>query len=177
MLKTVVLLVLIGASAQSAQAQSKFTSVYTDMKKDCKIIREPTSAQHESGDPASECKGFGGYRIFISHSAQAAGLSVENLKNPNENVFLGSDYGAYGDRNEKIEWRLRDGKPFAVIARFGKYKTGANDENPFDFNNRTGSTIVVKGLRGFEHIDFAIDGATVKANEKARQTADRAFKK
>lgn len=135
------------------------------MKRGCRTLPEPAGAA-EGGDPAGACRGFGGYRIFISHSARAAGFSVENLKNPDDRVDLGTDYGGYGAKGERVEWRTANGKPFAVIMRLGKYRE-RDDENPYADDNRTGSTLVVKGLKGFEQIDFAVDGALPNANEKA----------
>lgn len=156
-------------------SETKFTSVYTDMKRDCKTLEEPAS--EEAGEPAGACKGFGDYRIFIGYSAWAATISVENLKNADVRIDLGTDYGNYGAKGEKIEWRMADGKPFAVIVRIGKYKDRADGENPYTDKNRAGSTLVVKGLEGFEQIDFTLDGAAADANQKARNLADKNYSK
>ena len=175
------LLVLISAGTVLGQKNSEpkkpvFTSVYTDMKRDCKTLAEPKGAQ-TGGDPAGACKGYGGYRIFISHSAWAAGYSVESLKDPNESIVLGTDYSGYGAKGEKVEWRMANGKPFAVIMRIGKYKDMGDGENPYQAKNRTGSRLVIKGLKGYEQIDFEVDGATPNANQKARELADKNYRK
>lgn len=47
--------------------------------------------------------------------------------------------------------------------------------NPFA--NRTGSRLVVKGLKGWEHIGFEVDGSAANANEKARRMADENYSK
>lgn len=159
----------------AAQKTVKFTSVYTDMKRDCKTLPEPKGVE-PVGDPAGACKGYGGHRIFISYSAWAAGMSVESLKNPDDTITLGMDYFDYGAKNEKVEWRLANGKPFAVIIRLGKYKERDDGENPYTDANRIGSKLVVKGLKGFEQIDFEVDGAAPDANVKARQMADENYR-
>ncbi len=153
-----------------------FTSRYTDMKRSCRLLPEPKGAD-SGGDPAGVCKGYGGYRIFISHSAWSAQFSVEKIKNKNESVELGSDYSSYGARGEKLEWRLANGVPFAVIMRLGKYKERDDGENPYTDANRIGSTLVVKGLKGWEHIDFTVDGAAADTNAKARELADQNYSK
>ncbi len=163
-------------STPTPAAATTFTSVYTDMKNDCKTLEDPPGAE-EGGDPAGECKGYGGYRIFISHSASAANYSVENLKNPDESIDMGTDYSGYGEKGEKVEWRMANDKPFAVIMRIGKYKELDDPAYQYTDKNRIGSTLVVKGLKGWEHIDFKVDGATPNANEKAREMADQNYSK
>jgi hypothetical protein len=146
------------------------------MKNDCKTLEDPPGTD-EGGDPAGECKGYGGYRIFISHSAWAAGYSIQDLKDSDVSIDLGMDYGGYGEKGEKVEWRMANDKPFAVIMRLGKYKEPPDGENPYTDKNRIGSTLVVKGLKGWEQIDFKVDGATPDANAKAREMADQNYTK
>ncbi len=170
------LLLIICAGISAAQSLSikpaapVFSSLYTDLKRECRTLKEPKGV--EPGDPAGACKGYGGYRIFISYSAWAATLSAESLKNRDESVTLGSDYFDYGAKSEKVEWRLANGKPFAVIIRLGKYKENNNGENPYTDKNRIGSALIIKGLKGYEQIDFTVDGASANANVKAREMAD-----
>jgi hypothetical protein len=171
------LLLLVCGSLAFAQKESQatFKSLYTDMKRDCRTLKEPAGAAEEGGDPAGACKGFGGYRIFISHSAWSATYSIEKLNSQNEAILLGTDYSSYGAKGEKVEWRMANGKPFAVIMRIGKYKERADGENPYTDQNRTGSTLVVKGLKGWEHINFELDGATPNVNAEARAMADQNY--
>jgi hypothetical protein len=163
----------VTAQMKSA-AKANFTSIYTDVKRDCKTL--PVAKGAETGsDPETVCKDVGGYRIAIGYSAWGASLAAESLKNRNDTTVLGSDYGGYGAKGEKIEWRIANGKPFAVIMRIGKYKESNDSGNPFAEENRTGSILVVKGLKGWERIDFVVDGATTDANVKARLLADQNY--
>ena len=181
----VLTVILLGATVfagaqiakQKPTAQIGFTSVYTDMKRDCEFEDGPAETE-AVGDPAGECNGFGGYKIFISYSAQAAHFRIESSQNDGEAIDLGTDYGSYGERGEKVEWRLANGKPFAVIIRINSYK-GENDggNTYYTLANRVGSKLVVKGLKGFERINFEIDGATPNANQKAREVADQKYLK
>jgi hypothetical protein len=163
----------VTAQMKSA-AKANFTSIYTDVKRDCKTLPVPKGAQTGS-DPETVCKDVGGYRIAIGYSAWGASLAAESLKNRNHTTVLGSDYGGYGAKGEKIEWRMANGKPFAVIIRIGKYKQTNDGGNPFANENRTSSSLIIKGLKGWEHIDFVVDGATADANIKARQMADQNY--
>lgn len=149
-----------------------FTSVYTDMQRDCKFVQDP-EAETQGSDSPKMCKGFGGYRISVGYAAWSAAIAVERVNRPKEHVLLGEDYGGYGAKGEKVEWRLAGGKPFAVIIRFGKYGEPGGDGDPFA--NRTGSRLVVKGLKGWEHIASEVDGSTEGANEKARRVADENY--
>ena len=83
---------------------------------------------------------------------------------------LGFDFD---HRKAKVEWRMADGKPFAVIMRIPKY--GETDEdNPY-IGKKIGEQLIIKGLKGFEKIDFTVDAKTPKANQKARDLADQGF--
>jgi hypothetical protein len=79
---------------------------------------------------------------------------------------------------KKIEWRIAGGKPFAVILRVSNYKKNMNnnEENQFQQKYKTGETLLVKGLKGFEQINFKIKiNAVSNANAKARKMADMAY--
>lgn len=154
--------------------QTNFTSVYTDMKRDCKALPDP-EREAQGSDPLVECKGYGGYKISMGYSAAAAHVAVENAKKPDESISLGTDYLGYGDKGEMVEWRVANDKPFAVIIRLGKYKEVDDPVAQYTDKNRIGSTLVIKGLKGWEQIDFKVDGATPKANEKARELADQNY--
>lgn len=71
---------------------------------------------------------------------------------------------------------MADGKPFAVIVRFGLYvNTSDDDPNPFQDKYQTAQLLLVRGLKGYERVDFDVDAKTPGANEKARELADHAF--
>lgn len=163
----------IPAAAQGSKSNPPaFTSAYTDMKRDCKSVRDAEAEAHGSDSP-SVCKGYGGYQLTVGYSAWGAAIAAERRDGQGEPILLGQDYGGYGERGEKVEWRLANGKPFAVIIRFGKYGEPGADGNPFA--NRTGSTLFVKGLQGWEQIDFEVQGSAADANEKARRLADENY--
>ena len=144
----------------------KFSSVYTDTTK-C-----PCSDHHHAAYMCY-CKGYGGYKALRSYPAMSQGLyietkdgtivTVERQNKPPRKTIGG-----------KIEWRLANGKPFAIIVRFSYY-SGDDYEKPYDNKYRAGEVLFVKGLKGYEKIEFEVDTKTLKANEKARELADNAF--
>ena len=138
-----------------AEYAPKFSSVYTDTTKQCK-----------GEEPTFTCKGYGNYRIVMGVGGVFASASVESTK---------SDYSLQiAERqsvgwNPKIEWRMADGKPFALILR-----VELNDENA-EIPEKKGESLIIKGLQGYENIDASVDAKTPQANEKARKIADDGY--
>lgn len=168
-----------GASNKSTA--QRFTSLYTDLNKDC---RDALKSVGEGQDMPLRCKGYGGYSIYIYYSAWAAHVAAEfgsgRSKDSDSSIYLTTQQLGYSDeKGRKIEWRMMNGKPFAVILRVSKYSAdaGANGDNPFDPKYKTGEALLVKGLKG-HNIDFEVDiKATPNPNEKAQQLADENYDK
>lgn len=131
----------------------RFSSVYTDLNKQCKAAFKSVG---EGQDMPLVCKGYGGYRINIGYSAMYANLTAETLDGKNSIPLTMAGIGYDMEKNRKIEWRLANGKPFAVILR-------VEDK------------LLVKGLRGYEKIDYDLDAKTPNANQQARDMADKAY--
>ena len=150
---------------------ANFTSAYTDLKKQCKNAFKSVG---EGQDMPLRCKGYGGYEIRIDYSAASSHLRVQPVGNKtDEAITLATQPLTYSD-HRKIEWRLADGKPFAVIFRVDKSKA----DDPTELwqpQNKTGEALMVKGLKGYEHIDFEVDAKEPDANAKARAKADAAY--
>ena len=166
----------LGASLALAETTVApvFTSVYTDLKRDC---RNALKAVHAGQDMPLVCGGPNGYRLRIGYSAFAAHMRAETADGhfARELAAQPGDYVAGG---AKIEWRLADGAPFAAIVRVGRYRAVTEGGDPFDPRNRYGEALVIKGLKGFERIDAMVgaDGKT-NANARARTIADAGYRK
>jgi hypothetical protein len=158
---------VIGGDDASLGHSVKFSSEYTDLKTSCKTV-----GGNEGGHTSTFCKGPAGYQIHFFDSATTLEFNAEN-EEENFQTRLASEALDYTSRNSKVEWRLADGKPFAVMMRVFTYPAGG--EFPKQ-GKPTGSFLVVKGLKGFETIDGKMDATTANANEKARELADNAFK-
>lgn len=161
--------------APPTPAAPAFTSAYTDLNKDCKgAVKE--SELGEGQDMPLKCKGYGGYYISIGYSAMASHVGVQMEGDGDYLLGLINAGINYSDEpGRKVEWRMADGKPFAVIIRVTNYdapKAEAAADSPYQDKYKTGETLVVKGLKGYERIDFTVDAKDPKANEKAREMAD-----
>jgi hypothetical protein len=160
------------AVLSSSSRAAKFTSTYTDLKKQCKAAFKSVG---EGQDMPLRCKGYGGYEIAIDYSAASSNLRLQPVggKNDDEMIILGMQPMTYSD-TRKIEWRMADGKPFAVIYRMDKSKSEEATEM-WQPQNKTGEALMVKGLKGYDHINFEVDAKEPDANAKARAKADAAY--
>ena len=152
--------------AATAQTAPRFTSAYTSLGAGCKILRG------EGGtDDASLCRGLAGYQIRIYGSAAAVHIAAEK-KGTDTSISLATLNTDFDERKTRLEWRLANGKPFAIIMRVPKYGE-STPEDPY-FGKVIGQELIVRGLPGYE-IDLTVDASDPRANGKARQLADRAF--
>lgn len=148
-------------------ATAQFSSRYTDLKKQCK---NPSPARNEGQHTSLFCQGYGGFQLHIFDAATIVQINLETLDR-RISLPLAQQSLTYTQQVSKIEWRFADGKPFAVIMRVFKYSTGG--EFPFQ-GKPIGESLIVKGLPGFEQIDYEVD-ATSNANAKAREMADNGY--
>jgi len=170
----IVLLVLGGAPARrtafAQQTAPVFTSSYTELTK-CgsgMTKKEEREAEKRGSDIPSLCKGPDGYNVDISYSACASSFSI--TKKNEENISLGMQ--SVGWKQKTVEWRMANGKPFAVIMRFYEYE---GDDLCASNGKIKSESLMVRGLKGFEHIEESVDARTPNANVKARELADKGF--
>ncbi|HKS29517.1 MAG TPA: hypothetical protein VJS44_16940 [Pyrinomonadaceae bacterium] len=165
-------LCLAAVGTSSKGTAPKFTSLYTDLSKQC---RDALPSVGEGQDMPLKCKGYGGYQISIGYSAASSHLAIVTASDE-QVVSIGPQPLSYYD-NKKVEWRMADGKPFAVIIRVSIYKdTGTMDMDTYSDKNKTGESLLVRGLKGYEYVDGAVDARQPDANVKARQLADSQYK-
>ena len=162
---------LVATSARAAApTATRFSSAYTPLTK-CgggMTKKEEREAEKNGSDIPTRCKGYGGYDVYIYYSACA---SIFTLEKGEERISLGMQ--AVNWKQKTVEWRLANGKPFAVIMRVYDY---AGDDLCTSNGKITGSSLVVTGLKGYE-IDETVDAKTPNANVKARELADKAYAK
>jgi hypothetical protein len=155
----------------AAQRPIRFSSAYTTLT-NCgsgMTRKEEREAEKQGSDIPTRCKGYGGYDVYIYYSACA---SIFTLDKGDENIPLGMQ--ALGWKQKTVEWRLANGKPFAVIMRV--YDYAGTDLCTTD-GKISGSSLIVKGLKGYE-IDETVDAkSTPNPNVKARELADAAYAK
>lgn len=167
-MRTLFLAVLLLGS--SAFAADTYTSVYTDMEKDCENAFPEEDAAPGSDIPA-RCKGPGGNSIYEYFSGMDSYRMIE-LASGSDPVALRPDISCnrvvYG---KKMEWRLRNTSPIALIYRATCY-VGTVTSNPHEAKDRTGEYLVVQPLSQaapFATIDVR---KTKNANEAARKKAE-----
>jgi hypothetical protein len=166
--------ILLGRSGGETPVETGFTSRYTNLATQC---RTPEGQGEEGGHISTYCEGFGGYRVHIFDTATTMEINVQAEDDEGGSVSIASQSLGFDMKNKQIEWRFRDGKPFAVIMRADEYRLG--DDGLIRYPVRkTGEFLVVKGLPGFEGIDHRINTrANPDANEEARKMADEGFAK
>jgi hypothetical protein len=154
----------------TAQGPTRFSSVYSTLTK-CgsgMTKKEEREAEKHGSDIPSRCRGFGGYVVDISYSACASNITVEKGE-----TRIGLAMQTINYTQKTVEWRLANGKPFAVIMRV--YEYGGNDLCSTD-GKITGESLIVKGLKGFEQIDEEVKvKGTPNPNVKARELADKGY--
>jgi hypothetical protein len=155
-----------GAAAQSAPS---FSSRYTGLTK-CgsgMTKAEEREAEEHGSDIPTRCKGQGGYDVFITYSACASSFSLERGE---ESIPLGMQEVDW--KQKTVEWRLANGKPFALIMRVYDY-AGTNECAMA--GKVVGESLIVRGLKGFEEINETVDARTPNSNIKARDLADKGY--
>lgn len=168
----ILLLSFVGYSqvAPGGKRVRTFSSVYTDLRRACK------GYAHDS--EGERCRGYGGYSVSISYPAMGEDLFIEAKDGTLISVYQ-ENKPSLKSIGRRIEWRLANGKPFAIIVRFtyysGEYNSEAG-ESPYEDKYKVGESLFVKGLKGYEKIEFDVDAKTPNANERARELADGAYK-
>lgn len=148
---------LYPAAAQAGEN----TSVYTpfDLEKTC--------LRTEAGDGMAfagtwRCAGFQGNDIVVSVDDDRSYVGFG--PRPKDSCAYARTFARFNEALSPVEWRLRDGKPVAVIQR---WRVTTDDAGG------TMTWLVVTALRGEEACPYHyIAGSYPKANELARRYAD-----
>ncbi|MGH9968778.1 MAG: hypothetical protein ACREBG_13245 [Pyrinomonadaceae bacterium] len=147
----------------------RFSSAYTNLRTQCK---NPDRGSDQGQHASLFCRGVGNYRIHIFDSAMALHINAETLDRQ-ASIPLAEQNLTYDRQRRRIEWRLANGNPFAVILRVFKYS--GKGKYPLQ-EKPTGDVLLVKGLAGYEHIGDEVDVRTTSnPNAKARELADKAY--
>lgn len=144
-----------------------YTSKYTNLTKDCK---EDSSFATEGQDIPIICKGYGTYKVEIHSGEKSVRIGIFN--GTDAAIPVAEQDLTFLDKERMLEWRFKNGKPFAIIFRIYGYKKDKHDQSVTHKKARTREILFVKGLRGFEHIRYEIETNQPNANQKARDWAD-----
>ncbi|MBK8802169.1 MAG: hypothetical protein IPN71_08975 [Fibrobacteres bacterium] len=152
-------------------AQAGITSSYTNMETDCQDAF-PESELHEGSDMPKLCKGPKGY--YAEEYYSAAG-TYRNIKPERKGPSLfrraivpdNCPIPVYG---KMLEWRLRNGSPFAVIQRVTCYEMS---ERGGGRGERISESLLVRELHGAKREGEVEALRTPNANVRAREIADK----
>jgi len=161
--------VAFAALAQAASAEGP-TSQYTSTKeKDCRTA-EKSKPKEEMPWVAQTCKGIGGFvvRIFDADERQTLAFG-KTLKAAAKEPAASESFGPFNHVGDTLEWRMRDGKPFATIMR---WFVADNDDQAADGRPKDKPILVVSRLAPACHVALIDASANPDANELARQAAD-----
>ncbi len=146
-------------ASDAAAVEPRFESGYTDLAKDCRAAFDQKEVE-EGQDMPQRCRGPAGATLYIYFSAEESFLQVETAAGTSqlEEALRLSDY----DRG-KVEWRMADGVPFAIIVRTRKAEGRAE-------------TLEVRGVGTHRTIVGSVRVAgRANANIEARSLADRGY--
>lgn len=136
-------------------------SVYTTLdQKHCKSL--PLDPKEQEVDYKGICTGVGGYKLRIANFDLH---HILDLVAPGGKEFnVGIDSASYNFLGTKAEWRVRSGKPFALIVRYNLVGENANKvgESVLIVSKITAKSVCVIGR---------IEGSKTQ-NVQARELAD-----
>jgi hypothetical protein len=166
-------LVIFGAISANAQV-AKMASVYTNLKTDCK-----PETKIEADEVPFICKAVGGFRVrIVPAGAWAESIEIVDSKGKTITSLGTHGYGFSVTGKRMLEWRMANGKPFAVILRTNKYdmeKATESGDNPYSDKYKIGEKLLIRGLEGHSQIDFEVDTKEKNANAKSQKMADENF--
>ncbi|MGI9351436.1 MAG: hypothetical protein ACR2O3_07725 [Rhizobiaceae bacterium] len=144
-------------------AESKYTDL--DLNEDCVFHSE-----YEQGASAY-CSGYKGYPVHFDEGDLRQMVRFGHLK-----VLKGQweSFGQFNRINNKIEWRLNDGKPYAAILRWFIENSNSNGEYSKALE---GQVLVISKVADHDSPASCVVGyvdarANSNSNELARKIAD-----
>ncbi len=146
------------ADTPEAASGDGYSSAYTRLDlESCRVIAQN---RDEGGWVALRCAGYGGIPLFVTEGDLRFDVDAGVA---NDQFATLATFNTLGDT---VEWRMRDGKPFAVIFRY--------NDDALETPERSVLAIEKIGTSGAPGCRVAqIAGDTPRANRRARQIADR----
>jgi hypothetical protein len=137
------------------------TSTYTrwDLEKTCTQVEEGDGYTYAG---SWSCPGRGDIKMMVGVSDDRSFVGFG--RKPAESCAYARTFSRFNDALSPVEWRLRNGKPFATIQR---WRVSTDDEGG------TMTWLVVTALKAGEacHVHY-VAGSYPDANAQARRAAD-----
>ena len=156
---------IITALNVATPAFAGYDSTYSDFLPDaCKQIASGAAEGEGEFSPTYECKGYKDFPVtFVEddlRSTVAFGKGGRNL------CSFHQTFSGFNSVGNKIEWRLKDGKPIATILR---WKVSYDPED----STKTKDWLVVTKVADGQSCQVGyVEGSYPNANDKARWVAD-----
>ncbi len=148
-------------SGSDSYVKEDIQSVYTDLNlDDCEVLQ----TFEEGGGVELRCPGYKNIPLFVSEGDLRFDIDVGV---PNDQWTSQSAFNTLG---EKVEWRLRNGRPFAVIIRYHlDHGSGTGERLPSVL------AVLTVGREGSPGclVGWVPANAKPNQNEAARQLADQ----
>jgi hypothetical protein len=161
---------LVGCLPFSSADAQTIGSVYTSTApKECKV----KSAENAVDDSTTRvCPGKAGLVVLVSEDDLRETVSVgRDRKAAEEEPAAKTWFGPFNWTTETVEWRMADGKPFAIIQRWH-----IDDSSNEDKNGRPKAKPMLAVTRlppgAVCHVAYVDVAANPNANELARKAAD-----
>jgi hypothetical protein len=153
-----------------ANAQTIGSSYTSTAPKDCRMVGKPSELD---GSTTRLCPGKSGLLVLISEDDLRETVSVGRTRaaaanEPAAQVW----FGPFNSTSDTVEWRRRDGKPFAIIQR---WHIADNADQDKDGRPIAKPMLAVTRLPpgAVCHVAYIDVKANANANELARRAADQ----
>lgn len=153
-----------GDSATAGVASGAIRSVYTSLAAaDCRLVKRDA----DTNDPTYRCPGTAGYSLLVHDWDARMTVDVVTPGGRTHPLrYSGVISSAFSTLGPRAEWRMRDGKPIALIVRVNV------SENP-DTPDRATSYLAVAKITSRETcVTDRVAPTTPSANQAARRAAD-----
>lgn len=107
----------LAASAAQAGYDSAYTKLLPENAKVCTDVSTPPAEGEPEMGATFECKGHGGFKVTFEEGDLRSFMSY--WRQDPETCSSRQTFGGFNGVGETIEWRLKDGVPFATILRWG----------------------------------------------------------
>lgn len=147
----------------AAVADAQVKSVYTDLADTkCKTLE---LTEDEGGSYKGECKGVGGYKLWLIEGDLRQTIIIVDPKGTEHNLKFWEIFGGFSAVGDKAEWRTKNGKPNSLIVRLNV------SEDPENSDKRTSYLIVAK-ITPAETCVVSVIKPSRTQNAEARKAAD-----
>ncbi|CCD96209.1 conserved exported hypothetical protein [Bradyrhizobium sp. ORS 375] len=161
-----VALLLCCAWFEAAGAETIASAYTSAAEKDCRTIGKP-----DNDSSTQSCPGKDGLIVLVNEGDLRETVSVgrtirEAAKEPAAQTW----FGPFNSAGKTVEWRMADGKPFAIIQR---WQIADNDDQGTKGPKDKPMLVVTRLPPGpVCHVAYVDAAANPNANELARQAAD-----